>query len=107
MIRGDYQDDKRAGAICLIGALIQGAVAIIMLISAQYSQDHAATSAAIFFALGLIVWVALLFTYDQSRRAKLEALEAEQLASSGGVSASAFENTGDELRVAARRLAFT
>jgi len=105
MVRGDYQDYRRATMISLVGMLVQAGVALLMLIYAQYADDHAAVSASILFGSGIIVWFMLLLVYDQHRRERIEALEAEQLASAGGASASAFSETGDEHRVAARRLA--
>lgn len=92
--------------ISLVGLLLQIGVALLMLIAAQYTGDHGTKTAAILFGSGAIVWFMLLLIYDQHRRERIEALEAEQLASSGGVSASAFEENAEDMRVAARRLAF-
>ena len=106
MVRGDYQDYRRATVISLIGLLVQAGVALLVLIYSQYSGDHAAVTASILFGSGIIVWFMLLLVFDQHRRERIEALEAEQLASTGGSSASAFADTDDEHRLAARRLAF-
>lgn len=106
MVRGDYQTYRRAALICVVGLVIQTVVALLMLIYSTYSGDHAARTASILFGAGVIVWVMLLFVFDQHRRERIESMEAEQFASSGGVSASAFSGAEDDLRVAARRLAF-
>lgn len=106
MARGDYQDHRRATFISLIGLLIQIGVALLFLIYSTYAGDHAARSAAILFGSGAIVWATLLFVFDQRRRERIEALEAEQYASAGGASASAFSDNTDDMRVAARRLAW-
>ncbi|MBO6513106.1 MAG: hypothetical protein JJ974_03990 [Phycisphaerales bacterium] len=106
MVRGDYQTYRRAALICVVGLVIQFVIALLMLIYSTYSGDHAARTASILFGAGVIVWVMLLFVFDQHRRERIEAMEAEQFASSGGVSASAFSGAEDDLRVAARRLAF-
>ncbi len=106
MVRGDYQTYRRAALICVMGLVIQTLVALLMLIYSIYSGDHAAKSASILFGSGVIVWVMLLFVFDQHRRERIEAMEAEQYASSGGTSASAFSDAADELRVTARRLVF-
>lgn len=106
MVRGDYQTYRRAALICVVGLVIQVFVALLMLIYSTYSGDYAARTASVLFGAGVIVWVMLLFVFDQHRRERIEAMEAEQFATSGGVSASAFSGAEDELRVAARRLAF-
>ncbi len=106
MVRGDYQTYRRAAFLCVVGLLTQTAVALLLLIYSSYSGDHAARSASILFGAGTIVWAMLLLAYDQHRRERIEAMEAEQFAAAGGASASAFSEAADELRVAARRLAF-
>gem|GEM_PF-285535 len=106
MVRGDYQTYRRASLICIVGLIIQTFIALLMLIYSTYSGDHAARSASILFGSGVIVWVMLLFVFDQHRRERIEAMEAEQYTTSGGASASAFSDASDELRVAARRLIF-
>lgn len=106
MVRGDYQTYRRAALICIIGLLIQVFVALLLLVYSLYSGDHAARSASILFGSGTIVWVMLLFVFDQHRRERIEAMEAEQYATAGGVSASAFSENSEDLRVIARRLVF-
>ena len=106
MVRGDYQTYRRAALICVVGLIIQILVALLILIYSTYSGDHAARSASILFGSGVIVWVMLLFVFDQHRRERIEAMEAEQYTTSGGATASAFSDANDELRVAARRLVF-
>ncbi len=106
MARGDYQDYRRATFISLIGLLIQIGVALLFLIYSTYSGDQAARSASILFGSGAIVWIMLLLVFDQRRRVRIEALEAEQYANAGGASASAFSENNEDMRVAARRLAW-
>jgi len=106
MVRGDYQTYRRAALICVVGLVIQTFVALLILIYSIYSGDHAARSASILFGSGVIVWAMLLFVFDQHRRERIEAMEAEQYTTAGGASASAFSDASDELRVAARRLIF-
>jgi len=105
MVRGDYQTYRRASLICVVGLIIQVFVALMLLIYSTYSGDHAARSASILFGSGVIVWAMLLFVFDQHRRERIEAMEAEQYSNAGGASASAFSDS-DDLRVVARRLAF-
>ena len=105
MVRGDYQTYRRASMICVVGLIIQVFVALMLLIYSTYSGDHAARSASILFGSGVIVWGMLLFVFDQHRRERIEAMEAEQYSNAGGASASAFSDS-DDLRVVARRLVF-
>lgn len=91
--------------ICVVGLIIQVFVALMLLIYSTYSGDHAARSASILFGSGVIVWGMLLFVFDQHRRERIEAMEAEQYSNAGGASASAFSDS-DDLRVVARRLVF-
>ncbi|MEL6739099.1 MAG: SPFH domain-containing protein [Planctomycetota bacterium] len=105
-MNADYLSSRRAVSISLLGLAIQFGIAIVLVIYARYSGgDHAAVTAAASSAIGALVWFGLIVLYDQRRRERVEALEAESLATAESAAASAFENTGDELRVAARRLA--
>lgn len=106
MMKGDYLTYRRASSISLFGLILQGLLALTMLLYGMYSKDYAATLASIFLGSGLLIWAILLLVFDQQRRERIEALESEQLASSGASAASAFEGVSDDLRVAARRLTF-
>jgi regulator of protease activity HflC (stomatin/prohibitin superfamily) len=75
-----------------------------LLIYALLSNDHAALTSSVFAGVGLLAWLALALTFDQHRRERLEAMEAESLAKGGSASASVFQ-TDQSLRPAAKRLA--
>lgn len=106
MKQGDTLTYRRARSISLVGLGIQASLAVALGLYAQYSGgDHTATTAAIAVGLGVIVWAALALLFDQHRRERIEALEAETLAAAESAAASAFAGTGEELLVAARRLA--
>ncbi len=106
MNKGDYLTYRKASSISAIGLVFQLALTLIVFFYSRVSGDYAAGGASIFLATGLIAWGLLLLVFDQHRRERMEAMEAEQLAVSGAMAASAFDTTGDELRLAARRLAF-
>ncbi|MBL4697261.1 MAG: hypothetical protein JKX70_00360 [Phycisphaerales bacterium] len=106
MNKGDYLTYRKASSISLIGLVLQLLLTLTVFFYGRFAGDYAAGSAATFLATGLIAWGLLLLVFDQHRRERLEAMEAEQLAVSGAMAASAFDTTGDELRMAARRLAF-
>ncbi|MGV6814753.1 MAG: SPFH domain-containing protein [Phycisphaerales bacterium] len=106
MNKGDYLTYRKAASTSLVGLLIQGVMTLVVFFYARVSGDFAAATAAAFLATGLIAWGLLLLAFDQHRRERIEAMEAEQLAVSGATAASAFESSSDDLRLAARRLAF-
>ena len=106
MNKGDYLTYRKASSISAIGLVFQLVLTLIVFFYSRVSGDYAAGGASIFLATGLIAWGLLLLVFDQHRRERMEAMEAEQLAVSGAMAASAFDTTGDELRLAARRLAF-
>ena len=107
-MQGDVINYGRATSVAVLGAVIQTALTLAFAIYAAYSgsgaaSDHAAWTATVYVGMGIPVWLSLVLLYDQHRRERLESIEAERLATDP--MGSAFEQTGDELRVAARRLA--
>lgn len=106
MIKGDHLAYRRAALVSALGLTIQTVLTVVMLVYARLTGDHGAMTAVFLLGSGILVWGTLLLLFDQQRRERLEALEAEQLAAAGGTS-SAFEAANDDMRVNARRLAFT
>lgn len=107
MNKGDYLTYRKAVSISIIGLLLQLGLTLVVFFYSRISGDYAAGGAATFLATGLIAWGLLLLVFDQHRRERMESMEAEQLAVSGAMAASAFDTVGDDLHVAARRLAFS
>lgn len=103
-MKADFQTYRRATSTAILGLAIQVALAVLLFIYAYMSRDHAAMSAVIYAALGLPAWIVLIVLFDQHRRERVEAFEAESLSLSELGSSSVFDDSGDELRVAARRL---
>ncbi len=106
MNQGDYLTYRKAANTAIIGLVIQLVLTLTIFFYTQASGDDSAAAGTVFLLSGVLVWGVLLLVFDQHRRERIEAMEAEQLAVSGAAAASAFENSNDELRVAARRLAF-
>jgi membrane protease subunit HflK len=104
MSKGDYLTYRKAASTSVIGLVIQLILTLTVFFYARASGDAAGGVASVFLLTGVLVWGVLLLVFDQHRRERIEAMEAEQLAVSGIAAASAFESSGDELRVAARRL---
>lgn len=103
-MKPDFSSYRRALNISIIGIAIQTVMAVLLLFYGTFANDHAAITAAIYAGIGLIGWVTLLILFDQHRRERVEAFEAEAMEASGASASSVFEQSGDELRVAARRL---
>jgi regulator of protease activity HflC (stomatin/prohibitin superfamily) len=102
-MKGDYLTYRRGTSVSLLGLLLQAGMAVGVLIYGRVAGDHAAITLSIFMGVGLIVWLGLALFYDQQRRERIEAMEAEALAVETGAS-SAFESGAEDLRVAARRV---
>lgn len=106
-MKADHLTYTRAAGVAFMGLVLQLVLGLILLIYGILGRDHAAQSAGVFVLLGLPVWLTLAVLFDQHRRERLEALEAESLDAQDARRASVFEGTGaDDLRVAARRLAW-
>lgn len=104
-MKADYTTYQTAAARAMLGLVIQSVAALGLLLYSVYAgRDHATGTASIFVALGVLVWLGLVIYFDFGRRERIEAMEAEALAAADAASSSAFEQSGDELRVAQRRL---
>lgn len=101
-MKADYLTFQRATGRSLIGAVLQGAMALALLIYGVKGRDHAAITAACSVGLGVSIWIGLAIVFDQQRRERVEALEQDTLAAQQG--SSVFEGGGGDFRVAARRL---
>lgn len=99
----DYLSYRVAAGRAVLGLVIQSALAGVLLIYAILAGDSSGVTAAIYGALGLVGWLALAIVFDQHRRERIEAMEAETLATAEGAG-SVFESGGDEFRVARNRL---
>lgn len=101
-MKADHLSFKRASSVSMLGLAIQIAVTLVLFFYSYYSGDHAAFSASFFSMVGIVVWFVLLLLFDQHRRERLEAMEAEALASEANT--SVFEEGAADLRLASRRL---
>jgi modulator of FtsH protease HflK len=103
-MKADYLAYKRATERALLGLALQLVLGVALLIYAILGKDHAAFTAALFVLLGLVVWLSLAIVFDQHRRERIEAMEAESFAASDAAASSVFEEGAAELRLAAKRL---
>lgn len=103
-MKADYLTYRRATSVSLLGLVIQTLLAVALLVYGVLAHDHAAVTACLAVALGVPIWLTLAMVFDQHRRERVEALEAERLAETEGAGSSVFEGQGAEFRVAARRV---
>lgn len=103
-MKGDYLSYRRATSHCLLGMLAQAILGLGLLIYGIVGEDSLARAAAVFALPGVGVWLALLVVFDQHRRERIEAMEAESFAASDAATSSVFDESAEDLRVAAKRL---
>lgn len=103
-MRADYLTYRTATSAAIKGLVLQVVIAAVLISYGMLAKDHAAVTIAGFAGVGILAWLALTVVYDQHRRERIEALEVEALAQTGGASSSVFQEEAG-LRPAARRLA--
>src|SRR5438477_7611824 len=103
-MKADYLSYQRAAARSFLGLAIQFALAVVFLIYWRFGRDMAAFPAAMYMLCGIPAWLVLAVLFDQHRRERIEAIEAEAFAASDAATSSVFESQASDLRVAARRL---
>ena len=103
-MKADYLSYRIATGRCILGMVLQGALAAVLVVYGITTRDHAAVTASAYTILGVPIWLALAIVFDQHRRERVEALEAEALTQQGG-STSVFDTAAGEFRPAAKRLA--
>ena len=104
-MKADYLTYKQATAVSIGGLIIQTTLAVALLVFGLVSKDSSIVAGSIFAGLGVLAWLSLAIVYDQHRRERVEAIEADALASSELSGTSVFSAGADEFKPAARRLA--
>lgn len=102
-MRADYLSYQRATGVSFLGMAIQAIVAGALVVYAALAGDHSAMTVGLFATVGILAWLALGIVFDQARRERIENIELETLGRDAAAS-SVFENSGDDFKVAARRL---
>ena len=101
---GDFNTYKRAATHCILGLIFQGVFGVGLLVYGIVGREPTAVTGAIFALVGIVPWVVLLVLFDQYRRERIEAMEAEAFAATDAATSSVFDEADGGLRVAARRL---
>lgn len=105
-MKADYLSFKRATSVSLLGLVIQLTLGLALLVYAVIAKDAPALTASFYILTGVAVWLSLAVVFDQHRRERIEAMEAESLASMSARQSTVFEENAEDLRIAARRLAW-
>lgn len=103
-MRADHLSYRRATNVSIIGIILHALVSGGLAVYGAINGDAAAITASLFVLLGVLVWTSLAILFDQHRRERLEAVEQENFAAQELTGSSVFEEAGDELLVAAKRL---
>lgn len=103
-MKADYITYKRAASVSIGGLILQVLLAAALLIYGLVGRDQAFLTASIFAGVGVIAWLTLAIVFDQHRRERVEAMEADALASSSLAGTSVFSSGTDDFRPAQRRL---
>ncbi|MGQ0626674.1 MAG: SPFH domain-containing protein [Phycisphaerales bacterium] len=104
-MKADYLAYAKAARVALLGLVVQVVLGLALLLYGILGRDDAAQSSGFLVLIVAGVWLALAIVFDQHRRERVESMEADTLAASAGAS-SVFESSAEEMRVAARRLAW-
>ena len=100
----DQQTYRRATATALTGLAVQVVLTVAMSLIGIWAHNAALHAAALHLLGGLPIWIFLWLLYNQHRIERIESLEAEQLARSDAGTAALFDEHGDDLNLAQRRL---
>lgn len=103
-MRADHLSFKRATSVAMLGVAIQLVLGVGLLLYGLLLDDRAGVTGSILILLGSVVWLALAIVFDQHRRERIEAVEFENFSEQDLASSSVFEESGADLRVAAKRL---
>lgn len=102
-MKADYLTYRKATSVSVLGLVLQTIQAVLLLVYGLLHGDSGVISGFFIVVCGVPVWLSLAVVFDQHRRERIEAFEAETLARGGG--SSVFDAGGDEFRAANRRLA--
>ena len=103
-MRVDHHAYRKATAVAGFGFLLQGAMALVLLIFAWLSEDTVFRFAAAYFFGGLFVWLSLIAVFNQHRQERLDSLEADELMAAKADTGSVFQSGREQEGPSARRL---
>ncbi len=100
----DQETYRRSAGAALIGLAIQTLLWILTGLTGLYAGSTAIHTIAWYYLGGLPIWIILWVVYNQHRLERVEALETEQLAAEDAQAAALFDEAGQQLNLAQKRL---
>jgi modulator of FtsH protease HflK len=100
----DQETYRRAANAALIGLATQVLLFILTSLTGLYAGAIGIRTLAWYYLGGLPIWITLWVIYNQHRLERVEALETEQLATQDAQAAALFEEAGQQLQIAQKRL---
>lgn len=100
----DQYTFKRAMSVALLGLSTQVVLTVTVALIGVFAESRAVMAAFFHLLGGLPIWIILAMIYNQHRLERQEALEAESLARSDAQAAALFNEAGQQLALAKRRL---
>ena len=85
---GDFNTYKRAANHSILGLVFQVVFGVGLLIYGIVGNEPTAVTGSIFALAGILPWVVLLILFDQFRRERIEAMEAEAFAATDAATSS-------------------
>ncbi len=100
----DQETYRRACTAVLIGLGVQLFLAILTALTGLYAGAVGINTLFWYYLGGLPIWVILWLVYNQHRLERVEALETEQLTADDAKATAFFEEAGQQLQIAQKRL---
>jgi len=100
----DQETYRRACNAVLLGLGTQLALSVLTALTGLYAGAVGINALFWYYLGGLPIWIILWLLYNQHRLERVEALETEQLAADDARAAALFEEAGQQLRIAQKRL---
>ena len=100
----DQETYRRACTAVLLGLGTQLVLSILTALTGLYAGSIGINALFWYYLGGLPIWIILWLLYNQHRLERVEALETEQLAADDARTAALFEEAGEQLLIAQRRL---
>ncbi len=100
----DSQTYKRSAGASVLGLVLQLSMLVVFGLLSLYAKSSAFAVLTYFLFGGVFIWVTLWVLHTFHKAERVEALEAEQLASNDQAAATIFAEAGDALATARQRL---
>lgn len=100
----DQQTFRRAANAAVLGLVVQLLLAVFVALLGLAAESSPVHAMSWYLFGGLPLWAILFLVYNQHRLERAEALEAEQLAATDSDAARLFDEAGQQLALAKRRL---